>query len=77
MCCRLLAYSSDLCSSPRGPPAPHHRSPGSPPPALGALPAQGEVEEAVGEEARSPGLSAGSQVCEHISGPKMRKLYQK
>lgn len=25
-----------LCSSRRGPPAPHHPNPGSPPPALGA-----------------------------------------
>lgn len=58
---------SDLCSSLRGPLAPHRRSPGSPPPALGALLAQGEAEGAVGEEAHSPGLSAGSQACKHSS----------
>lgn len=52
---------SDLCSSLRGLLAPHRRSPGSPPPAPGALPAQGEAEGVAGEEVHSPGLSAGSQ----------------
>lgn len=55
------ASPSDLCSSLLGPLAPHRRSPGSPPPALGALPARGEAEGAEGEVVRSLGLSAGSQ----------------
>ncbi len=63
----LFVCRSDLCSSLRGPPAPHRRSPGSPPPAPGALPAQGEAEGAAGEEGHSPGLSAGSQACKHNS----------
>lgn len=62
---------SDLCSSPWGPPAPHRRSPGSPPPAPGAPPARGEAEGAAGEEGHSPGLSAGSQACEHNGGMKV------
>lgn len=57
----LRVALSDLCSSLRGLLAPHRRSPGSPPPAPGALPAQGEAEGVVGEEVHSPGLSAGSQ----------------
>lgn len=56
-------YHPDLCSSLRGLPAPHRRSPGSPPPALEALSAQGEVEEVAVEEGQSPGLSADSQAC--------------
>lgn len=56
-----VASPSDLCSSLLGPLAPHRRSPGSPPPAPGALPARGEAEGAVGEEVHSLGLSAGSQ----------------
>lgn len=63
---------SDLCSSLRGPPAPHRRSPGSPPPAPGALSAQGEAEGAAGEEEHSPGLSAGSQACKQNSGMEVR-----
>lgn len=69
------AHVTDLCSSPRGPPAPHRRSPGSPPPALGAQPAQGEVEGAAGEEEQSPGLSAGCQACEHNSDTNVGKLF--
>lgn len=57
----LVLSLSDLYSSPLGPPAPHRQSPGSPPPAPGALLAQEEAEGAVGVEVRSPGLSAGSQ----------------
>jgi len=64
-------FRSDLCSSPRGPPAPHRQSQGSPPPAPGALPAQGEAEGAAGEEGHSPALSAGSQACEHNNGGKV------
>lgn len=64
----VCAGVSDLCSSLRGPLAPHRRSPGSPPPAPGALLAQGEAEGAAEEEVHSPGLSAGSQACEHSSG---------
>lgn len=56
---------SDLYSSLQGPLAPHRRSLGSPPQALGALPAQGEVEGVVGEEEHSLGLSAGFQVCQN------------
>lgn len=52
---------SDLCSSLLGPLAPHRRSPGSPPLALGAQLAREEVEGAAGVEVRSLGLSAGSQ----------------
>lgn len=63
VCVGLSVCFSDLCSSLRGPPAPHRRSPGSPPLAPGALPVQGEAEEAAGEEGQSPGLSAGSQAC--------------
>lgn len=62
---------SDLCSSPRDPPAPHRQSPGSPPPAPGDLPAQGEAEGVAGEEGHSQGLSAGSQACKHNSGMKV------
>lgn len=40
----------DLCNSLRDPPAPHRRSPGSPPPAPGGQPAQREAEEVVEEE---------------------------
>lgn len=57
----MCVFASDLCSSLQGPPAPHHRSLGSPPPAQVALPAQGEVEGEAGEEVHSPELSAGSQ----------------
>lgn len=56
---------SDLCSSLLGPLALHRQSPGSPPPAPGALSARGEAEGAVGEEVRSLGLSAGSQAWKH------------
>ena len=72
VCVCVCVGLSDLCSSLRGPPAPHRRSPGSPPPAPGALPAQAEVEGAAGEEGRSPGLSAGSQACKHNSGMEVR-----
>lgn len=68
----LFVCRSDLCSSLRGPPAPHRRSPGSPPLAPEALPAQGEAEGAAGEEGHSLGLSAGSQACRHSSGMKVR-----
>lgn len=61
----LVLSLSDLCSSLLGPLAPHRRSPGSPPPAPGALLAQGEAEGVVGEEVRSLGLSAGSQAWKH------------
>lgn len=57
----LCVFVSDLCSSLQGPPAPHRQSLGSPPPAQGALPAQGEAEGEAGEEVHSPELSAASQ----------------
>lgn len=65
------ASPSDLCSSLLGPLAPHRRSPGSPPPALGAQPARGEAEGAAGEEVRSLGLSAGSQAWKDSTGSKV------
>lgn len=61
----MVQVQTNLCSSLQGPPAPHRRSPGSPPPAPGALPAQGEVEGVAGEEGHSQGLSAGFQVCQN------------
>lgn len=70
-------YASDLCSSLRGPPAPHHLSPGSPPLAPGALPAQEEAEGVAGEEGHSPRLSAASQACEHNNGMTVRELLYK
>lgn len=66
----LSECRSDLCSSPRDPPALHRQSPGSPPPAPGDLAVQGEAEGVAGEEGHSQGLSAGSQACKHNSGMK-------
>lgn len=68
----LVGSVSDLCSSLLGPLAPHRQSPGSPPPAPGALLAQGEAEGAEGEEVRSLGLSAGSQAWKNSRAQAVR-----